>query len=424
MGLADGSSIGLLPERPGVLPEVPGLIPEVPGWVSHGGAETRRAAAALDVQVTALRRAGGTLRALLADPASTLGWRGAGATSAEAAARGTVDRLTSAAVRLEQARDALAVLGAALDAQEDLLAGAAWARADPPGRALLRQRWRTAVLALGATDTAAAEILRTVAAGLAGLTRRTRRTRPTRVTRVTRPEAPAVRDPDRSPWDALADGAGDVCRGAVDGLASFANAVGQHPESVAQLAAGLLLVEFGVAGETLGVAADLTGVGAVIGVPAGVVSAAAVAGGVALSASAVGRLGAQAAGDDHVALMDSGRPGLDVSGARYAQRTASQRFSVRGRFRGRLVDDVAADLRAGRIGVDDVPIDAIRRGGNVFLLNTRSSLALEKAGIPRSRWRVMDRTGERGYERRLSGQLARNRLGSRGLRSVEVDEWE
>jgi hypothetical protein len=62
----------------------------------------------------------------------------------------------------------------------------------------------------------------------------------------------------------------------------------------------------------------------------------------------------------------------------------------------------------------------IRREGKTLILNTRSSQALKEAGIPRSQWRVVNRTGQRDYERRLSDQLRNNKLDANGVDSVIV----
>ncbi|WP_344114303.1 hypothetical protein, partial [Nocardioides humi] len=78
------------------------------------------------------------------------------------------------------------------------------------------------------------------------------------------------------------------------------------------------------------------------------------------------------------------------------------------------IDDVAGALRSGALSPKDVPIDVIARGGNSLILNTRSSQALIRAGIPRSSWNVIDRTGQAAYEARLTGQLTRNGLTSYG----------
>lgn len=106
--------------------------------------------------------------------------------------------------------------------------------------------------------------------------------------------------------------------------------------------------------------------------------------------------------------------GVDVQDGRFAQKTYSERFSEGGAFSGRTIDDVASDLRDGTLSPDDVQIDVIVRDGNTLILNTRSTQALERAGIPRSQWNVINRSGDPDFEARLDGQLRRNGLDSEG----------
>ena len=107
--------------------------------------------------------------------------------------------------------------------------------------------------------------------------------------------------------------------------------------------------------------------------------------------------------------------GVDIGGAKFAQKSFSETFSKGGAFSGRTIDDVAGDLRSGALTSKDVPIDVIVRDGNSLILNTRSSQALIRAGVPRSSWNVIDRTGQSAFEARLSGQLGRNGLTSSGI---------
>lgn len=93
-------------------------------------------------------------------------------------------------------------------------------------------------------------------------------------------------------------------------------------------------------------------------------------------------------------------------------------FSKGGAFAGRGVDDVAAALRSGAMKPSDVPIDFIIRDGNKLILNTRSAQALEAAGIPRSQWNAVNRTGQGVFEDMLTGQLQRNGLTSEGIATV------
>lgn len=94
--------------------------------------------------------------------------------------------------------------------------------------------------------------------------------------------------------------------------------------------------------------------------------------------------------------------------AKFAQKTHSAEFGAKGAFAGRRVDDVAADLRSGAMRSDDVPINYIVRKGETIILNTRSAKALESAGIPRSQWRSIDRTGDALHEGLLDRQLRNN----------------
>jgi len=79
---------------------------------------------------------------------------------------------------------------------------------------------------------------------------------------------------------------------------------------------------------------------------------------------------------------------------------------------GKTIDDVAGELRSGRLTPKDVPVDMIERDGNTLILNTRSANALERAEVPRSAWNTIDRTGDPAYEARRTGQLDRNNLRS------------
>lgn len=69
---------------------------------------------------------------------------------------------------------------------------------------------------------------------------------------------------------------------------------------------------------------------------------------------------------------------------------------------------MAAALRSGAMKPSEVPIDYIVRDGRTIILNTRSSQALEAAGVARSEWNAVNRTGSAEFEKRLTDQLSRN----------------
>lgn len=73
------------------------------------------------------------------------------------------------------------------------------------------------------------------------------------------------------------------------------------------------------------------------------------------------------------------------------------------------MDDVAAALRSGALAPAEVPINYIVRDGQTIILNTRSAQALDAAGIPRSQWNGVNKTGDSLFEGLLDGQLSRNR---------------
>jgi hypothetical protein len=110
--------------------------------------------------------------------------------------------------------------------------------------------------------------------------------------------------------------------------------------------------------------------------------------------------------------------GAALESANFAQKTYRQAFSPEGKFAGRTVSEVAADLRSGTLRPADVPIEYIVRDGNTLILNTRSAQALGQAGIPRSQWNAINMTGDAAAEARLTAQLQRNKLTSKGTPMV------
>ncbi|WP_051967552.1 hypothetical protein [Kitasatospora mediocidica] len=158
-------------------------------------------------------------------------------------------------------------------------------------------------------------------------------------------EAAVGRARDKAPakpgfWSQVGDGIGGFFSGAghvakefgetaLGDVASVGNAMLHDPGSVAEMAGGLALASVGAGGEVLGVALDATGVGAVIGVPANVVSAGAIATGAGLMSMGAMNIGKDAAGSDRVNMnSDSGGGGGGNTTARDIHGTG--RVSERG----------------------------------------------------------------------------------------------
>ncbi|MEV0700015.1 putative T7SS-secreted protein [Saccharopolyspora sp. NPDC050389] len=112
--------------------------------------------------------------------------------------------------------------------------------------------------------------------------------------------------PEERGWLAQAGEAiGDAAANVVNGLASFGNAAIHHPEMVAALAVGAALTVVSAAGETVGVALDATGVGAVGGIPLGAASTAGLVAGIGAMGVSMAGLAAESAGDDSVEVIDT-----------------------------------------------------------------------------------------------------------------------
>jgi hypothetical protein len=120
-------------------------------------------------------------------------------------------------------------------------------------------------------------------------------------------------------------------------------------------------------------------------------------------------------------LTNVGRGGKALDGAFFAQKDYGKNFSKDGALSGRPVRDVAANLMRGTLKPEDVPVEFVRHGNSVFILNTRSSNALELAGIPRSMWRVRDMTGQADAEGRMQAQFTRNKLDVDGFRLIRPE---
>jgi hypothetical protein len=109
----------------------------------------------------------------------------------------------------------------------------------------------------------------------------------------------------------------------------------------------------------------------------------------------------------------------------YSQKGYDEDFGDNGDFAGKTISDVASSIEGGEVSPDDVVIHLVNRGGNTFILNTRSAQALSRAGIPRDEWSVENATGDSLWERQLTNNLRRAGLnidGSEGGVAVPFSE--
>ena len=128
------------------------------------------------------------------------------------------------------------------------------------------------------------------------------------------------------------------------------------------------------------------------------------------------------------------RPKLgSVTDANFAQTSirSDEKFSVDGREKYSLlgagpintVDDLASALSKGLIRPSQVPVDYVTTSdGTKLILNTRTSVALDRAGISQSQWYGSNKTGMQvpgeqagiTFDKLAAQQLANNQLPSTG----------
>ncbi|WP_325089338.1 DUF637 domain-containing protein, partial [Burkholderia contaminans] len=91
------------------------------------------------------------------------------------------------------------------------------------------------------------------------------------------------------------------------------------------------------------------------------------------------------------------------------------------------VDDLAAAIKNGLISPSQLPVDyVVSSNGTKLILNTRTSVALNRAGVPQSQWFGTNQTGVpvagmpagTTYDDLAAGQLARNKLPPTGTPNV------
>lgn len=103
---------------------------------------------------------------------------------------------------------------------------------------------------------------------------------------------------------------------------------------------------------------------------------------------------------------------------RFAQITASDAFGADGIFAGETIGALAARLRAGGISAADVPVRYVTIEGNHLIADTRSALALRRAGIPQSSWTLIDATATETAA--IEARLIKNGLTAEGTDVLRI----
>jgi hypothetical protein len=168
-------------------------------------------------------------------------------------------------------------------------------------------------------------------------------------------------------FDDVGAGLANVGGEIVNGLASVGNAALHNPGDLATMAAGAGLMVLGAGGEFGGVALDATGVGAVVGVPANVVSAGVIATGATMVGAGATHMMMAAAGDDHVEPMRTDHEG-----------SGGDDFEPTGGFRGsEYSQDEIEQFINGHTGDGNVAMNRPTQQQVSEVLNNAEPVALE-----------------------------------------------
>ena len=104
----------------------------------------------------------------------------------------------------------------------------------------------------------------------------------------------------------------------------------------------------------------------------------------------------------------------------FTQTTASANFSAEGFFVGKTIGQVSNELRSGILNPSQVPVQYIEGEGVNLIVNTRSSLSLMRAGIPRNQWNLVNVSGDAAVQANIAERLLRNGLTQQGTGVLRV----
>ena len=117
-----------------------------------------------------------------------------------------------------------------------------------------------------------------------------------------------------------------------------------------------------------------------------------------------------------------------IENANYAQTSYGPKFSKTGKsiyteLVGKPIDtldDLVNAIKDGTINPSAIPVEYIVRDGNVLILNTRTAHVLTKAGIDRTAWNIINKTGNPISEELLTNPLIHNKLTSLGTDTARM----
>ncbi|MEO7062094.1 MAG: hypothetical protein ABI083_20445 [Lapillicoccus sp.] len=166
--------------------------------------------------------------------------------------------------------------------------------------------------------------------------------------------------PEKHWWESVLDTAGDAGAWtynhtvvpAVDGLANVGQAMVEHPEDVLGLVTGAGMIVLGGAGEVGGGLLDVTGVGAVVGVPVNIASAGLIAAGAGVMAMSGGDLAHNASQNDNHVLDEAQGPSASQPKPGDPLPEANRPDTAGSDWKGRVADNGKGEVWQRPDGVD------------------------------------------------------------------------
>jgi hypothetical protein len=107
---------------------------------------------------------------------------------------------------------------------------------------------------------------------------------------------------------------------------------------------------------------------------------------------------------------------------RFSQITASPDFHSEGNFSGKTIGKLTNEIREGTMSAKDIPIEYVVIDGNSLIVNTRSSLALTRAGILQTEWILVNKTSDALSVKKIKERLADNGLTSEGTSTLRITQ--
>jgi len=89
-------------------------------------------------------------------------------------------------------------------------------------------------------------------------------------------------------------------------------------------------------------------------------------------------------------------------------------------FPGETIGSLASKIRAQEIPVSQVPVRIVIRGNTALIFDTRSSLALMRAGVPQETWNYINVTGDAFFEGEMTKRLFSNGLSEERAEFVRI----